>query len=210
MHVLIVTPNFGPDLGPSAPLFTMLSIGLVQPGHKVTVITAVPHYPSGQVPAKFRGKWMWRSTESGVVVIRVGLPSVKRENLAQRLQQFMCYQLLATFACLGQQCDAALVAGPALQVWLPFTWIVIFQRKPTIFSVHDVYPDVGIKLGNFKHKLVISTVAALERFCLIHATTVRILSNSFKSGLLNLGVPENKITLVYDWVDTQLIQPLPH
>jgi len=209
MHILIITPNYEPDLGPSAPLFTMLSNGLVEHGHKVTVITAVPHYPTGQVPVMFRGKWLWRSIENGVDVLRVGLPSVERKNLAKRFIQFVCFQLLATFACRGLKYDSVIVAGPAIQVWLPFTWSVILRRKPAILSVHDVYPDVGITLGIFKNRLVISTVAALESFCLNHATIVRILSDSFKPGLLNLGVPEGKIKLVYDWVDTKLIKPLP-
>jgi colanic acid biosynthesis glycosyl transferase WcaI len=39
---------------------------------------------------------------------------------------------------------------------------------------------------------------------------VRILSESFKPGLLCLGIPEAKMSLVYDWVDTDLIRPLPH
>ena len=209
MHILIITANYEPDLGPSAPLFTMLSMGLVEYGHKVTVITAVPHYPSGRVPDEFRGKWVWRSHESGVDVLRVGLPSVKRKNLAKRFIQFICFQLLATIACRGIKYDSVIVAGPAIQVWLPFTWAVTLQRKPSVISVHDVYPDVGIKLGIFKNKLVISAVAALERFCLNNATIVRILSDSFRPGLLSLGVPETKIKLVYDWVDTKLITPLP-
>jgi colanic acid biosynthesis glycosyl transferase WcaI len=209
MHVLIITPNYEPDLGPSAPLFTMLSKGLVENGHKVTVIAAVPHYPSGQVPVEFQGKWIWRSHENGVDILRIGLPSVERKNLSKRFIQFIWFQLLATFACRGLEYDSVIVAGPAIQVWLPFTWAVNLRRKPAVISIHDVYPDVGIKLGIFKNKLVISTIAGLERSCLNHATIVRILSDSFRPGILNLGIPEIKIRLVYDWVDTKLITPLP-
>lgn len=76
MKILLIGSLYDPDLGPSAPLFAMLSKGLVKLGHQVTVITAVPHYPTGQVSKIFRGKWVWRSVESGVKVLRVGLPSV--------------------------------------------------------------------------------------------------------------------------------------
>jgi len=209
MRVLMIVPYYAPDLGPSAPLFTMLSAGLAHRGHQVTVITTVPHYPSGQVPAEFRGRWIWRSSENGVEVVRVAVPSVKRANLAQRMLQFVCYQFGATWAGLGQRYDAALVTNPALWVWLPFTWLVVLRRKPAVFSVHDVYPDVGVTLGIFRHRLVIAAVASLERFCLNHATVVRILSDSFRPGLHALGVSDAKMALVYDWVDTDLIHPLP-
>jgi colanic acid biosynthesis glycosyl transferase WcaI len=209
MRVLMIVPYYAPDLGPSAPLFTMLSAGLARRGHQVTVITTVPHYPSGQVPTEFRGRWLWRSSENSVEVVRVTLPSVKRADLAQRLLQFICYQFGATWAGLGQQYDAVLVANPALWVWLPFTWLVVLRRKPAVFSVHDVYPDVGITLGIFRHRPVIAAVTGLERFCLNHAAVVRILSDSFRPGLHALGVSDTKMALVYDWVDTDLIRPLP-
>lgn len=209
MHILIITPNYNPDLGPSAPLFTMLSENLVTRGHEVTVITAVPHYPSGQVPPEYRGKWFRKSQENGVKVIRVGLPSVRRSSLPQRLMQFIAFQVGATLAGIGQSYDAVIVANPAIQVWLPFTWAVQLRRKPAIFSVHDVYPEVGIKLGIFKTKSQIAFVSWLERFCLQHACVVRILSDSFRPGLKALNVPDSKMALVYDWVDTALIRPMP-
>jgi colanic acid biosynthesis glycosyl transferase WcaI len=187
----------------------MLSEGLVQRGHKVTMIAAVPHYPSGQVSNAFRGKRIWRSTENGVEVIRVLLPSLNRANLAKRFLQFVCYQFGATWAGLSKQYDAALVGNPALEVWLPFASLVVLRGKPAVFSVHDVYPDVGITLGVFRHRPIIAAVAGLERFCLNHSFVVRILSDSFRPGLRALGTPDTKMALVYDWVDTDLIRPMP-
>lgn len=209
MRVLMIVPYYAPDLGPSAPLFTMLAQELAVRGHPITVITTVPHYSTGRVPTEFRGEWIRRSSENGVDVVRIGLPSVQRTRLAQRLLQFACYQLGATWAGMGLSYDVALVANPALWVWLPFAALVALPRKPAIFSVHDVYPDVGVKLGIFRNRLVIASVAKLERFCLDHASIVRILSDSFRPGLGILGVAEEKMRLVYDWVDTDLIRPLP-
>jgi colanic acid biosynthesis glycosyl transferase WcaI len=209
MRVLMIAPHYAPDLGPSAPLFTMLCEGLVERGHEVTALTTVPHYPSGQVSSRYRGKWIRRSTENEVRVIRVWLPSVNRANFAMRLLQFLCYQVEAVSAGRGLEYDAVIVANPALWVWLPVVYFVSLKRKPALFSVHDVYPDVGVTLGVFHNKYVTAIVASLERYCLNHSRVVRILSESFRPGLRNLGVPDAKMALVYDWVDTDLIRPLP-
>jgi colanic acid biosynthesis glycosyl transferase WcaI len=91
---------------------------------------------------------------------------------------------------------------------LPFLYYVNLRHKPAIFSVHDVYPDVGVTLGVFRNKYIIEAIASLERYCLNHSRIVRILSESFRPGLRNLGTPDSKMALVYDWVDTDLIQPL--
>jgi colanic acid biosynthesis glycosyl transferase WcaI len=205
----MLVPYYAPDIGPSAPLFTMLSEELVRRGHRVSVIAAVPHYPTGSVPELFRKHWIQRSSENGVEIIRVRIPSVKRASMAQRLLQYICYQLGATWAGIRLRYDAAFVANPALWVWLPFVCLVVLRRKPSIFSVHDVYPDVGVKLGIFRNKWVIAAVAALERYCLNRSSVVRILSESFRPGLHALGLLEDKMVLLYDWVDTDLIQPLP-
>lgn len=211
MKILIIAYHYQPDLGPSAPLFTMLCENLVKLGHQVTILTTVPHYPSGRVPPEFRGRGrLWRrSVENGVNVVRVTLPSVDRSKLSQRMLQFLCFQISATLAGLGQRFDAALVATPALAVWLPMAVLAVLPHIPAIYSVHDVYPGVGVTLGVFRNKGVIGLVSWLERFCLKRARIVRILSESFRSDLLQMGVPEAKMALVYDWVDTDLIRPLP-
>jgi colanic acid biosynthesis glycosyl transferase WcaI len=209
MRLLMLAPYYAPDLGPSAPLFTMLAEELARRGHQVTVIAAVPHYPTGSVPEKYRQQHLQRSTENGVAVIRVRIPSVQRASLARRALQYASYQLSAAWACAGLQCDAVFAANPALWVWLPYAFTVGLRRKPAVFSVHDVYPDVGVTLGVFKSQFVIAAVRSLERFCLHHAAHVRILSESFRTPLHTLGVSDSKLVLVFDWVDTELIQPLP-
>jgi colanic acid biosynthesis glycosyl transferase WcaI len=209
MRILLISPYYAPDLGPSAPLFTMLSEGLVKQGHSVSVITTVPHYPSGKVSPSYRGKWIQRSTENQVVVNRVRLPSVNRSNFAFRLLQFFCYQVGAVEAEFKKKYDVVIVANPALWTWMPFAYYACLRHKPAVFSVHDIYPDVGVTLGVFRNKFIIAAVAFLERFCLNRSFIVRILSESFRPGLRNLGIPDDKMALVYDWVDTDLIRPLP-
>jgi colanic acid biosynthesis glycosyl transferase WcaI len=208
MHILMIAPYYAPDLGPSAPLFTMLSVGLVRRGHQVTVLAAVPHYPAGQVPLEYRKNRILRSSEEGVEVARIPIPSMDRNNLMKRMFQFFCYQVGSTWDGIHRQYDVVFSANPALWVWLPFVSLAVRRRKPAIFSVHDVYPDVGVTLGIFRHKAIINAVAGLERYCLNHAAIVRILSESFRPGLHALGVSDSKMVLVYDWVDTDLIRPM--
>jgi colanic acid biosynthesis glycosyl transferase WcaI len=210
MHVLMLVPHYDPDLGPSAPLFTMLAVGLAKRGHKMTVITTVPHYPSGHVADPYRSRRTCRSVENGVEVLRVPLPSLKRSNLPLRTMQFVCYQLGATWAGRRQAFDVALVANPALWVWLPFAWLIRRRHMPALFAVFDVFPDVGVALDVFRSKSVITAVSRLERFCLNNSTVVSILSDSFRPGLRALGVPDEKMVVTHGWVDTELVRPMPH
>src|SRR5512135_2187517 len=105
MRILMIAGHYRPDGGPAAPLYTMLCEGLVRRGHEVTVITPVPHYPSGRVPAGFRRINVQKTSEKGVKVVRVGLPSVNRSRLPARLLQFAAFQLEAVLAGWRERYD---------------------------------------------------------------------------------------------------------
>lgn len=209
MKLLIITPFYAPDLGPSAPLFALLSEALVRNGHQVSVVAAVPHYPSGKVPSDFRGVGNRHSNVNGVEVTRVPVPSIDRSKFKQRALQLLCFQIGATWATLASKYDAALITNPALETWLPTWWHAVVRRKPVIYSVFDVYPDVGIDLGVFRSPRVIELVRRLECSCLGWSRAVQIISDNFRSGLSALGVPEAKMKRIPIWVDDQLIRPLP-
>jgi len=181
----------------------------VKRGHRVTVITAVPHYPTGQVLPEYKRRLISHSVGNEVKIIRVAVPSLNRLNLINRCFQFLCYQIGATLASINLKYDVALITNPALETLLPLTWQTIFRSKPVIFSVFDVYPDVGIKLGIFNNIVILKTITSLERFCLNQSAFVQIISESFKPSLRALGVPDAKMELVNIWVDTDLIKPSP-
>jgi colanic acid biosynthesis glycosyl transferase WcaI len=209
MRILIFSIFYYPDGGPAAPLFTMLSEALVRRGHMVTVITTVPHYPSGKVQAAYKSLTVKKTIENGVYVIRVPVPSVDRKRLSVRFLQFIIYQILATLYSLRLDFDVFTSANPALEVWLPFTINAVVRRKPSIFSVHDIYPDVGVKLGIFKDRFTIGMIRWLEKYCLVHARIIRVLSSSFISSVQAYGIPKSKIRLIYDWVEVDKIKILP-
>lgn len=209
MNILFLVPHYEPDLGPSAPLFTLLSEEFIKRGHHVCVLTTVPHYPSGIVPPAFRKKWIQQSVEKGVEIYRIRVPSLNRSNLTGRLLQFFVYQVGASWQGLFLNYDVAFVANPALWVWLPFFILVYLRRKPAVFSIYDLYPDVGVRLGIFRNPVAFHLVKALEKFCLKHSARVRIISESFRSAIHQFGIPDQKIQMIPDWVDSQFIRPLP-
>lgn len=209
MRILLVTPYYAPDLGPSAPLLTMLSEDLVLLGHQVTVLAAVPHFPSGHVPAEFR-KLFWRwSVSEGVRVCRVWVPSGDRSNLGHRLLTFLTFQLLSSMAGLGVHYDVVLVTNPALETLLPFTVLAKLRRRPVVFGVWDLYPEIGVRLGVFSNRTVISIVGGMEDFCLRRANAVQTLSPAFTPSLVFRGVAPGKIVEVLPWMDIDFIRPMP-
>lgn len=209
MNLLVVTPYYAPDLGPSAPMFASLSEELFSRGHTVTVLCAAPHYPSGYVPNEYRrGLWKWED-QNGVQVCRVRVPSSDRANLMHRFWVFLVYQWLVTLAGLRVRYDVALVTNPAIETFLPFTVLCYLRGKPCVYAVWDIYPEVGVRMGLFRHRAVIRWVGALEDFCLHRAACIQVLSDGFVLDLASHGLDRDTITVIPHWLDTALIHPLP-
>jgi len=209
MRILVITLLYAPDGGPSATLYQTLCEGLARRGHAVTMIAAVPHYPSGRVPPDFRGRWITRTVENSVTVIRVRLPSLNMARFSRRLIQFFVYQIGAAVAGWRGRYDAAILGNPALEIYLPALVHVGLRRIPALYSIHDVYPDVGVALGIFRNRLVRGMVGALEKHLYHLSKGIRLTSESFAPPLLRAGIPQVKMSLIYDWVDTEALQPRP-
>jgi len=208
MRILFIEPYYFPDRGPAAPLYTMLCEELVRMNHEVIVLAAVPHYPTGKVEKAYQGSRIRRTNENGVQVIRVPLPSVNRTILWQRFLQFLIYQFACLIAGWNLKADIFLTATPAFMVLLPVVYFYLIRKIPYIYSVHDVYPDSGIRLGIFKHPFFIRLVTGLEKFTAHRSNFIRILSPSYVDPVSKLGISKTKQHLIYDWVDTTLIKPV--
>jgi colanic acid biosynthesis glycosyl transferase WcaI len=169
----------------------------------------VPHYPTGIVGEPFRGRLIQREDRSGVDVTRVWVPSVDRSRLAARMLAFAAYQVLAAAVGLRRHYDALIISNPVLEAFLPFLVLGVCRRKPIVYSVHEIYPDIGVKLGIFRHRTVIRTLEMMEAFCYQRARRVRVLSDGYARALQAKGVPAEKLSVIYDWLDTAFLQPRP-
>ena len=163
MRILVLTPYYAPDLGASASLYEMLCEELVRLGHHVSVLSAVPHYPTGRVPAEFRGRLIQRETRNGVEVTRIGLFSCDRAKLGFRLLGFLWFQFFASAVSWRRKPDLLIASNPAFEIALPLAILGFLRRTPFIYSVHEIYPDIGVKLGIFRNRAIIGFLRALER-----------------------------------------------
>jgi colanic acid biosynthesis glycosyl transferase WcaI len=200
-RVLVITPYYAPDFGPSSPLITTLAEALSANFNvRVTVVCTAPHFPDGMVREGFHHlPWKW-SVENGVHVCRIWIPSGERSRLFHRMVVFVIYQLLSTLAASRQKYDVVLITNPAIEtgfLFLVFAWL---KRKPSIFCVWDIYPEVGVQLGVFKNTLVIRVVKWLENFCLEHASAVQALAQGFLSNLRERVSDPQKVVYIHPWL----------
>ena len=81
---------------------------------------------------------------------------------------------------------------------------------PFIYNLQDIFPDslVGTGLAK-KDGLLWKIGRVIENFTYRNADKIIVISQDFKRNIMAKGVPEEKIEVIYNWVDEQAVVHIP-
>ncbi len=84
-----------------------------------------------------------------------------------------------------------------------------FRHIPIVYNLQDVFPDslVGTGLAK-KGGLLWKIGRVIENFTYRNADKIIVISEDFKRNIMAKGVPEEKIEVIYNWVDENAIVPV--
>ena len=86
----------------------------------------------------------------------------------------------------------------------------IFRNIPFVYCLQDIFPDslAGTSLAK-KGGLLWKIGRVIEDFTYKHADKIIVISEDFKNNIMAKGVPEDKIVVVYNWVDQNAVVDIP-
>lgn len=193
---------------------TAIAEGLIELGHELHIVTALPWYQDHQVHPDWRGKWSRvEMTPWGRITRLHPFPTDKR-NLWARALGFGGFTGLATLAAVRgrRRPDVVLVMSPPLILGIT-GWIAARRwRVPLVFNIQDVFPDVAIEVGAVTNPVVIAVAKWLERFLYLRSQAVTVLSEDLRENLaakIGSRRPE-RVEVIPNFVDTDAIRPQPH
>jgi colanic acid biosynthesis glycosyl transferase WcaI len=209
MKILILHMRYWPDATGTGPLVTDLAQDLVETGAEVTVVCSVPHYGRSELVEGFGGRLLSRSIESGVRVIRTAAVVASPGNKIARAMDYIVYAIIsACYGVFSGSYEIILCISPPITVGFSGWLVGIFKRIPLVYNVQDIWPDGLIRMGRLKNRLVVKLFVYLERFIYRVASRLIVLSEGMKSVLVTKGVPEEKIEVIPNWVDLEVIHPV--
>ena len=85
-----------------------------------------------------------------------------------------------------------------------------FKRVPFVYNLQDIFPDslAGTGLAR-KGGLLWKIGRAIENFTYRNADKIIVISLDFKKNIMAKGVPEDKIVVIYNWVDQNAVVNVP-
>lgn len=129
--------------------------------------------------------------------------------LLRALRYFLC-EYVQLHYMLWKKYDVAFVdSTPPIQgLKLPLVkWL---RHKPVVYNAQDIFPDSLVGTGLTKKGSLIWKIGrVVERITYKYSDKIIVISEDFKNNLLAKGVPENKIEVIYNWVDESAVVDIP-
>jgi glycosyltransferase involved in cell wall biosynthesis len=208
--VLIIAQYFPPDLGGSATRAYNVARGLILNGCNVTVISAFPHYPHGNVPAEYRWKPFEVELMGKIRVVRTIILPMESRGLARRLLLFICFIFSSLFALpLVGKVDVIWAANPDVVALVPALVYGIVKRRPVTANVDDLAIEDLYDLNLIKKNTTLANfIELLSRFLYSRMKAVTPISPGYVNYIVEkYGVDRNRIHVVYGGVDLSIFKP---
>jgi len=220
MKILFLTHYYPPEGNAPATRVGALARRWVKAGHEVTVVTGAPNVPDGVVYSGFKNRVLpQEEVIDGVRVIRVWTMIAANKGTARRIANYLSYMVSSTLRCLFLSRPDVLIAtspqffcgwaGVLTKWW--FRLSRPFGGKPKfVLEIRDLWPEsIGAvdAIGN-PHLLRILEWMELRMYkAANHIVTV---GRGYKRRLKERGVPENKLSIVMNGVDRDLLEATIH
>lgn len=213
LKVLMVTPNYAPELTGTGRYAGELAIGLVARGAQVEVICPPPHYPGWHVRAPYRAGRYQRETLNGVSVLRCPIYLKRDASGFARLATSLSFGLSAAPAILwrilASRPDTVINVEPTLAT-SPFALAAArMVGARAILHIQDLEVDAALAVGHLRIPSFVLRIAhVVERFLMRRFDRIVSISNSMLSAIERKGVDPARLSLIRNWVDIDRIRPM--
>jgi len=204
MKILIITQHFPPEKGAVRRLFEFARY-FVKQGHQVSVLTAVPNYPDGIVPEKYRGHFFYRENIDGVDICRSYVLPASNKNPGKRMIGFIIFLITAVINSfkLKEKYDVVVASSPP--VTTPVLGLIIskIKRCRLVVEIRDPQPESSEEFGNLKPSLFTKVIKKIVHGVYHRADGIVTVTDGLQKFASNLGIPDDKLATVKSGVSKE-------
>jgi colanic acid biosynthesis glycosyl transferase WcaI len=174
---------------------------LKRQGHSVEILTGFPNYPGGNVYPGYKIRLFQREIIDGIEILRVPLYPSHDHSGSKRILNYLSFAFSAALigAFKVKKADVMYVYHPPATVAIPALFIKFFRRIPVVYDIQDIWPDTLVATGMIKNKFLLKVINFYCSLVYKAVDQITLLSNGFKIKLVERGVRESKIEVVYNW-----------
>lgn len=216
MKVLSFNAYYTPEFAASLFLEEDIAEGFAKAGLNNVMYVPIPSRGvSDEVREEYKQRKVEFFFEGKLKVVRYDLMKEDKNPILRALRYFL--QNIKQYQCgvNAKDIDAVFCGSTPPTQGLVSGWIkkrLCKKNKkciPFVYNLNDVFPDSLVGSGLAKRGGLIWRIGRkIENATYKNADKIIVISQDFKNNLLAKGVPEEKIEVVYNWVDTKKIAPI--
>lgn len=147
MHIVIQTQYYPPEIGAPQIRLVEMTQRFVQSGHRVTVLTAMPNYPTGQIQPGYGGICRHEQRD-GAKILRTFIYPTQKADPLHRLCNYFSFVLSSMiFGAFLPKPDYWFVQSPPLFLGISGWWLSRLKNTKLIFNVSDLWPESAVQVG---------------------------------------------------------------
>jgi glycosyltransferase involved in cell wall biosynthesis len=203
MRILYFHQHFSTPRGATGTRSYEMARRMIARGHEVTVVCgSYSAADTGLDGAFARGRRTGKV--DGIRVIELELPYANRDGFVRRSALFARFALRSTWIALTCPCDLVFATTTPLTAGIPGIAARLLRRKPFVFEVRDLWPELPRAMGVIRNPLILGAMGILE-WCSYHAATACIgLSPGIVEGITRRGIDPARVTMIPNGSDLAL------
>lgn len=203
MNILYITQYFPPDKGAAqARAWDTVKI-LSSSGHRVTVLTEFPNYPSGIVLPRYKLRCFEKEMYRGVSVIRVYVKASPRRNFVNRMLFYLSFFVFSIIAAmkLKDKYDLVFATSPPLFAAISGYTFSKLRRTRFVFEVRDLWVESAVALGELRNRAFVRLSKGLADLCYQGASKIVVVTRGIRDYLEQRGIPPDRLCVIPNGVD---------
>ena len=210
MKILKLSPYCSPEQVSSSHLTKDLTAAFLANG--ITIENYVP-IPTRGVSNEIRNKYKKiksEELENGKVIIHRFSMFPEGKNTIQRAIRYVLVNVIQYFKGSHAKNIDLIYAGSTPPTQGLLCGLVKKRLKvPFVYNLQDIFPDslVNAKMTS-KGSLIWKIGRKIEDFTYRSADKIIVISEDFKRNIMEKGVPEEKIEIIPNWINTDTVYPV--
>lgn len=212
MKLLLLPAYFIPEVAASMYLTKNRNQAFAEEGIKMEIYTPTPcRGISKEERKRYKGIRSEVLYNGNLIIHRFPLYTESKNPILRAIRYGLCWMIQLWKGLWVKDIDCIFLAStPPIQGLLGAILKKV-KRVPFVYNLQDIFPDslVGTGLAK-KGGLLWKVGRVIENFTYRHADKIIVISEDFKKNIMAKGIPEEKIVVVYNWVDQNAVVNVPH
>ncbi|WP_415399064.1 WcaI family glycosyltransferase [Synechococcus sp. W4D4] len=214
MKILLISLNYSPEVVGVSRYSTDLAEWLSRE-NTVHVVTSQPYFPKWKIFYGFPNRYSSRSFANGFQIFRCPIYVPRKPLFFKRIVHLFSFAITSApilFLHLFWSPHRIILVAPTLfcAPLVLFFKLLSARSCKTLLHIQDYEFDAAYNLGLFRNPRIHSLLTSAEAFLLKRFDAVSTISRSMSQHAIDKGIPEDKLLMFPNWVDTESIFPRSH